>query len=124
MIQDTDRRMRIHRARGDSGQNEAKKPSVPGNVYSKNLFKFVDLHVEFGELYMECRKGKYEAGGLLCDYCTKTPTVIQGPVLPVPRPFPDPSRLPDHHYKNCSETPILMLLEIIGSRMIFNQDFS
>ena len=55
---------------------------------------------------MEYRKGKCEAGGLFCDYCTKTPSVIQGPVLPVPRPFPDPSRLPDHHYKKCSETPI------------------
>ena len=52
------------------------------------------------------RKGKCEAGGLFCDYCTKTPTVIHGPVLPVPRPFPDPSRLPDHHHKKCSETPI------------------
>ena len=55
---------------------------------------------------MEYRKGKCEAGGLFCEYCTKTPSVIQEPVLPVPRPFPDPSRLPDHHCKKCSETPI------------------
>ena len=84
----------------------SKKPSVPGNFYFKNLFKFVDLHEEFGELYMKYRKGKCEAGGLFCDYCTKTPTIIQGPVLPVPRLFPDPSRLPNHHYKNCSETHV------------------
>ena len=53
-----------------------KKPSVPGNFYFKSLFKFVDLHVEFGELHMDYRKGKCEAGGLFCEYCTKTPTVI------------------------------------------------
>ena len=69
----------------------SRKPSVPRNFYLKNLFKFVDLHVEFGELYMEYRKGKCEVGGLFCYYCTKTPTVIQGPVLPVPR-LPDPRR--------------------------------
>ena len=34
------------------------KPSVLVNFYFKNLFKFVDLHVEFGELYMEYRKEK------------------------------------------------------------------
>ena len=37
----------------------------------------------------------------------KLKKIIQCPILPVSRPYPDSSRLPEHHYKNYNETPLV-----------------
>ena len=64
-------------------------------------------HVEIAELYMEYREGSCENTQNKCDYCAKASKIIQYPILPVPRPYPDASRLPEHHYKNYKETPFV-----------------
>ena len=87
----------------------SKKHTVPGHVYFDEIFKFVRDHVEIGELYMEYKKGSCEIYTQnKCDYSAKAPKIIQCPILPVPRPYPDASRLPEYHYKNYKETPLVI----------------
>ena len=37
----------------------------------------------------------------------KAPKIIQCPILPAARPYPDAFRLPEYHYKNYKETPLV-----------------
>ena len=65
-------------------------------------------HIEIGELYMEYKKGSCEIYTQnKCDYCAKAPEIIQCTILPVPRPYPDATRLPEYHYKNYKKTPLV-----------------
>ncbi len=63
------------------------------------------LHYESGELYMVYKRGACGEKGDLCEYCQQNEW--KGPVMSrIPRPFPDHQRLPEHHYKPLSSTPV------------------
>ena len=57
---------------------------------------------------MEYKKGSCETYTQnKCDYCANAPKIIQCPILPVLRPYSDASRLPEYHYKDYKETPLV-----------------
>ncbi len=81
LINNFDKVIRVHRARGDSGQNEN-----PWSCYYGKLERFCQLHFKRGELYIEYLRGSYEETSELCKFCA----VWSGPKTDhVPRPYPD-----------------------------------
>ena len=83
---------------------ESKKCNVPGSGYFGMLDGFAKTHCELGELYFEYRHSSCrETSSYLCDFCQKNP--IQSPPKRTRQPYPDYTRLPEHHYRNWNETP-------------------
>jgi hypothetical protein len=83
---------------------DSRKKSLPGAAYIEKVQQHYSWHYEIGELYMEYLKGDCVVKkGSLCSYCQQNPW--RGPEMErVPRPMPDYSRLPEHHYLPVSTT--------------------
>lgn len=79
------------------------KESVPGNNYFSKIEKFMIEHCEEGENYREFLKLSCgEKVGVDCSFCNEW----IGPLIDrCPKPFPDPSCLPEYHYLPYNNTP-------------------
>ena len=80
-----------------------KKESFPGNNYFSKVEKFMSEHYEEGENYREFLKFSCgEKVGANCSFCNDW----NGPLIErCPKPFPDHSCLPEHHYLPYNNTP-------------------
>ena len=83
----------------------SQRKCLPGSAYIEKIHQFIDLHYEYGELYMDFLKGACQNHAQpMCSFCISTPW--KGPVIGrVPRPLPDHDKLPSFHYKCVYETP-------------------
>lgn len=78
--------------------------SIPGNTYMLKIAKFIEIHYQFGELYMEYLKEscKKNLDGKLCDFCESC-SLVGPPFQRIPQPIPDPEN--PAHYMDVFSTP-------------------
>ena len=89
--------------------NPAKK-NIPGHGYFSENQLFIGKHCDIGEFFMEYKKGEcFSRDGIYCFFCTTHRKQISLDVLPIPRPFPDYSCLPEFPY--CSLMLTLRMTE-------------
>ena len=62
----------------------SQRSTIPGQGYFDKIMKFMDQHLEVGDLYMEYRKGECTERETLCDYCSRCPRGIQVEITAVP----------------------------------------
>ena len=84
-----------------SNRNE-RKIAVPGAACIRKIINFRDTHYERGESYFEYLKGdcsRTSSNNQSCAHCKDSEWV--GPEMSrIPRPWPDESRMPEHHYRD------------------------
>ena len=76
--------------------SKGKRSCLPGAAYFSKIEVYFKEHVERGELFMEIRSCRD------CQTCKELPV---HPVHRCPFPFPDYSKLPQHHYVPLCDTP-------------------
>ncbi|CAC5384100.1 unnamed protein product [Mytilus coruscus] len=70
--------------------SKTKQKKVPGHAYYDKMQKFMNLHCEQGELYLEYRKRHcIFKQDMMCNFYTDNPPLLEKASEPSPRPYPD-----------------------------------
>jgi hypothetical protein len=77
--------------------SKSKRCDLPGATYFLKVESFFNTHAEKGEVFLEVRACTE------CDFCA---AIHSAQVHKSPRPFPDYSKLPEHHYLPSDRTPM------------------
>ena len=81
---------------------------IPGSGYIAKIYSFIEQHYIQGEMFVEYCKGwcAETLDGELCTFCASHPA-HGTPIKRVPGPYPDVSKLPEHHYLAYKNTPLV-----------------
>jgi hypothetical protein len=83
---------------------KSKRKDMPGSHYFQKIERFIDIHFEKGEIYLEYLNGVcQQKTGQICDHCLTETGVAIGRST---KPFPDYSKLPKFHYLPLESTPM------------------
>ena len=82
------------------------KRHVHGHAYFNRVESFFESHYERGELYFEFLKGDCSRKGELCETCKENGWIGPDSLKRTPRPYPDVTQLPSHHYLSIGNIPV------------------